>query len=278
MRVLKGRPLRLSHTFLDDEDVLTPAAVTVTLTDAQGSTVATGEAADDGAGNWSVSLPMQPLGVYTATWDGGSVAVDETPVEVVGGFLFSIPQVRASDDYLADAGVFPAQEIREYREVVDDEFEKITGRSFVTRSVERTFIADDSPELVALIPDAQSVDAVTVNGVAVDDLTGYRVSRLGKIIAPAPFADGDVVTVRLTYGYRTPPADVARVGMIRLRALLAAESSGIPDRATTYQATEGGTFRLATAGQGKWKTGIPEVDSTLQNYALDTVLAVFAIG
>jgi hypothetical protein len=277
MRVLTGRPLSLSHTFLDDEDALTPDAVTVTLTDAQGSTVATGTATADGEG-WSVTLPRQPLGVYTATWDGGDVAVDETPVEVVGGFLFSIPQARKSDDYLADADAFPAQEIREYREVVDEEFEKITGRSFVTRSLERTFVADDSPELLALIPDAQAVESVTINGVQVEDVSGYRISRLGKITAPDFFRDGDVVTVRVRYGYRTPPADVARVGMIRLRALLAAESSGIPDRATTWQPGEGGTFRLATAGQGKWKTGIPEVDSTLQNYTLDTVLAVYAIG
>lgn len=275
MRVLTGRAVNLSHTFLDDENVLTLDAVTVSLANSQG-TVATAPAIDAGSGNWTVSFPMQPMGVYTATWDGGT-AVDSFDVEVVGGFLFSIPEARNSDDYLEDATAFPASEIRDYREVVEDEFERISGRSFTPRVTERTFVSDGTPELVALIPDARSVIAVTVNGVAVDDLTGYRVSSLGKVTAPTCFCAGDIVTVRVLYGFTSPPSDVKRVGMIRLRDLLAAESSGIPDRATTYQPTDGGTFRLATAGQGKWRTGIPEVDSTLANYTLDTVMAVFAI-
>lgn len=275
MRVLTGRPVNLSHTFLDDEDVLALDTVAVTLRDAQGVTVATADAVAEGDG-WTVTLPQQPLGVYTATWDGGT-ATDVTPVEAVGGFLFSIPQARSSDEDLQDASRFPAAELASYREVVETEFQTITGRSFTTRVVERSFVADDSPELVALIPDAQAVEAVTINGVAVDDVSGYRVSTLGKITAPTCFSDGDSVTVRVRYGFAVPPLDVARVGMIRLRSLLAAEDSGIPDRATTWQPQEGGTFRLATPGQGKWRTGIPEVDSTLANYALDHVLAVYGI-
>lgn len=277
MRVLKGRPLNLRHTFLDDEDVLTLTGVTVTLSDWEGSTVATENATDDGSGNWSATFPAQPMGVYTASWSDGTYT-DETSVEVVGGYLFSVPQARNSDDYLTDATAFPAQEIVEYREVVESEFEKITGRSFTPRIATRTFEGDGSRELVSLIPDAQSIVSVSVNGEAVADLSGYLLSPLGKVTTPDATVDGDLITVRVLYGFATPPPEVARVGMVRLRNLLASESSGIPDRATTWQPEDGGTFRLATAGQGRWRTGIPEVDSTLKNYTLDVIWSVYGVG
>lgn len=276
-RVLKGRSLNLTHSFLEDETPLTVGPVAVTLSDLDGTTVAGPTAATTNDQQvWTVSFPRQPLGVYTATWDGDS-AVDETPIEVVGGFLFSVPDARRSDDYLSDADAFPAAEIAHYREVAEAEFEKITGRSFTTRIKTVTYVADNTPILLDLIPDSQAVESVSVNGEPVEDVSGYRVSRLGKITAPACFRDGDLVTATVRYGFPAPPPDVARVGMVRVRALLAAESSGIPDRATTWQPQEGGTFRLATAGQGKWRTGIPEVDSTLSGYRLDTVLSVYGI-
>ncbi len=276
MRILKGRPLNLSHTFLDDETPLALSAVTVTLRDSQGVTVTTAGATDGGEGLWTVSLPMQPLGVYTAEWDGGT-AVDETTVEVVGGFLFSIPEVRESDDYLADATKFPAAEIAHYREVVEREFERISSRSFTTRVKDFTFTSDGTREQFALIPDAQAIESAWINDVAVADVTAWEVSSLGKITSPelAVKCD-DRVRVRVRYGFTTPPVDISRVGMVRLRSLLAAESSGIPDRATTWQPQEGGTFRLATPGMGKSKTGIPEVDSALADYSLDIVLS--AVG
>jgi hypothetical protein len=261
-----------------DEDEETPLSipgpVSVELHDSRGEVVETVEATE-GTDDWLAIFPPQEMGLYWAHWDCGDF-VDAVPVEVTGGPLFSVPQARNSDDFLKDAEAFPAQEIIDYRVTVEQEFERITGRSFVTRVKEFTFSAYDSGEHIVLLPDAQGIESVSVNGEDVSDLTGWSVTRLGKITHAA--ATGDEVTLRVRYGYVTPPHDIARVGMIRLRHLLAAESSGIPDRATTWQPEDGGTFRLATPGQGKWKTGIPEVDSTLAGYTLDVGLAVFAGG
>lgn len=280
MRFLKGRPLNLSRSFYEDDEE-TPMAVSsvsVTLSDWQGGVIATSPAATTGDGTYTVSFPAQPLGLYTATWNADSLSEVET-LEVVGGFLFTVPEARNSDEYLSDKVAFPAAEIIHYREVVENEFEQITGRSFTTRIKVHSFTGDGSREYVALIPDAQAIESASINGTAVTDLTGWTVNRLGKITVPDnTVANEDAVTLRVRYGYTTPPPDIARVGMIRLRSLLAAEDSGIPDRATTFTASEGGTFRLATPGQGKWRTGIPEVDSKLSDYSLDTVLAVFGIG
>lgn len=277
MRITKGRPLNLRHTFMDEDEetpLSIPGPVSVDLVDSRGEVMATAEATQS-VDEWTVTFPSQEMGIYFAHWDSGTF-VDAVPVEVTGGPLFSVPQARNSDDFLKDVSAFPAQEIIDYRVVVEQEFEKITSRSFVTRVKDYSFTADDSGEHFVLIPDSQSIESANINGEEVSDLTGWSISRLGKITHPA--TDGDSVSVRVRYGYITPPSDIARVGMIRLRHLLASESSGIPDRATTWQPEDGGTFRLATPGQGRWKTGIPEVDSTLKDYTLDVVLSVFAGG
>lgn len=280
MRAIKGRALNLRHTFLDEteESPLSLTSVDVTLLDEFGDEVATASATDNGEGEWSASFPAQPMGLYVAQWVGDETTTDETPVEVVGGFLFTVPQARNSDEYLTDPSEFPAAEIIDYREVVESEFEDITGRSFTTRVQHRDYVSDGSGEFLALIPDAQAVEAVWIDGTAVDDVSGWTVNRLGKVTAPEMVECDKRVRVRIRYGFPTPPAGVARVGMVYLRYLMAAESSGIPDRATTWQPEEGGTFRLATPGMGNSETGIPDVDATLKRYALDVVLAVYAGG
>lgn len=277
MRITKGRPLNLRHTFMD-EDEETPLSilgpVTASLRNSRGEVVESVEATESGT-EWLASFPSQDMGGYFVHWDSGTF-VDAVPVEVTGGPLFTVLQARNSDDYLRDSSAFPAGEIIDYRVTVEQEFERITGRSFVQRVRDISFVADDSGEHLILLPDSQEIVSASINGEEVADLTGWSVSRLGRIAHAA--ADGDEVRMRIRYGFATPPHDIARVGMIRLRHLLAAESSGIPDRATTWQPEDGGTFRLATPGQGKWKTGIPEVDSALAGYTLDVVMSVYAGG
>lgn len=280
MRTLEGRPVNVAHTFLQGEVAIPVTGVSVTLTDPLGAEVDTATAVAGDEGSWSAKFPAQPLGVYGLSWsgtDGTDSYVDRTTVEVVGGFLFSVPDARASDDFMSDASAFPASEIEHYREVVAGEFQAITYRSFVPRVTRIDFTGDGGQEYMCLVPDASFLVSVQVAGVSAD-LAGWEVNRLGKVTAPTPVADGVRVTALACYGWPVVPGDVKRAAMIRCRDLMAAEDSGIPDRATTWQPQEGGTFRLATAGSGKWRTGIPEVDSTLFNYTLDTVLAVFAVG
>jgi len=269
--------LSLTHTFYadDEETPLTLDSVTATLTDDTG--VAIGDPVSATAGDdssWQATFSAQPLGRYYVVWSGGDY-VEFDAFEVVGGFLFTVPQVRASDTDLVDKDLFPADEIIRYREVVESEFEEMAGRSFTPRVRRVTFVSDGTGEFVSLTPDSQGIESVTVDGTPIDDISGWHVTRLGKIVAPDTVARGAEVVVTVRYGFTTPPAEVARVGMIRLRDLMVSESAGIPDRATTWQPEEGGTYRLATPGLSGFQTGIPEVDATVKRYRLDTVLAVF---
>jgi hypothetical protein len=264
MRFLSGRAIPLTHTFLDDETALVVPAVTVTVRDANGATVYTTSATSSGT-TWSVTVPMQTQGVYTASWVAGTTATDTEAFEVVGGFLFSIPEARKSDVDLTDTVRFPTADIRHYREVVEDEFERITGRSFVPRTARVEVEADDTSSLFLGYFDVSALAAVEGPSGPVD-IAGWAVDSAGSVRAPYVLTDGDRYTVTFVYGFPQVPEDVKRAGLLRLRSLLTAERSGIPDRATAFVAAEGGNFTLATAGRNGYETGLPDVDAVLKRY------------
>lgn len=264
MRFLSGRAVTLTHTFLDDESPMTVPAVSVTVRDALGATVYTGDATSSGT-EWKATLPAQPEGVYTVDWQAGTTVTDRGRFEVVGGSLFTLPEARGSDMDLADSVRFPTAEVKHYREVVEDEFERITGRSFVPRVTSAEVEGDGSSTVFLGYFDVTAVKGVTgPSGVV--DVAGWRVDRTGFLRAPDSLTDGVRYTVTFEYGFPVVPEDVKRAGLLRLRSLLTAERSGIPDRATAFVASEGGNFTLATPGRNGYETGIPEVDATLNRY------------
>jgi hypothetical protein len=276
VRFLSGRAVKLRHTFLDDETPLVVPAVSVTVRDAAGATVYTGSAASSGD-EWSATLPAQAEGVYTAEWQAGAEATDRTTFEVVGGFLFTLPEARQSDMDLEDSTRFPTAELRHYRDVVEDEFEAITGRSFVPRTARVEVEADGSRTLFLGYFDATAVTAVDGPSGPVD-VTGWAVDATGFLKAPFELVEGDRYCVTVTYGLGQVPEDVKRAGLIRLRSVLTAERSGIPDRATAFVAAEGGNYTLATAGRNGWETGIPEVDAVLKRYKYTIFNDVFGVA
>lgn len=259
-RFLAGRPVTLTHTLLDDETVLHPDSVAVTVTRAGSmSPTVEGEATPDGD-VYTFTAGMLPEGVYTVRWDGGVTAVDVTTVEVVGGFLFSVPALRASEVGLT-ADRFPAAEVAHYRTVTEVEFETITGRSFTPRTA---FLrAEDAPAEGELLPYVD-VRSVTILGPS-DGPVDAPIERIERY-AFMPALPDEAIGVEIAYGFTAVPADIRRVGMLRTRWHLMAERSAIPDRATSYQPADGGTYLLATPGRAGYHTGVPDVDAVLDRY------------
>ena len=276
MRFLSGRGVKLTHTFLDDESPLTVPAVSVTVRDSTGQTVYTGDATNSGDA-WSVALPAQPEGVYTVDWVAAGLAVDRDGFEVVGGFLFTLPEARQSDMDLADTGRFPTAELKHYREVVEDEFERITARSFVPRTARVEVEGDGTPILYLGYFDVAELKAVSGPSGA-EDVSGWGVDSTGFLRAPYDLPEGARDTVAFRYGFGQVPEDAKRAGLLRLRSFLTAERSGIPDRATAFVAAEGGNFTLATAGRNGWETGLPEVDAVLKRYKYGIFYDVFGVS
>ncbi|MFC9231035.1 hypothetical protein ACFTZI_19090 [Streptomyces decoyicus] len=250
--------------------------MSVTVRDATGQTVYTGSATSSGD-EWAATLPAQAEGVYTVEWMAGQVATDRTAFEVVGGFLFSLLEARQSDMDLEDSARFPTAELKHYREVVTDEFETITGRSFVPRTTRVEVEADGSASLFLGYFDVASLKALDGPSGPVD-MTGWTVDAAGFLKAPGDLRDGDRYRVTFAYGFGQVPEDVKRAGLLRLRSFLTAERSGIPDRATAFVAAEGGNFTLATAGRNGWETGLPEVDAVLKRYKYGIFYDVFGVA
>lgn len=275
MRFLSGRALSLSHTFYDDESVLVVPSVAVTVRlDGATSDAFSGPASDPELdGKWTVSVPALAQGGYTVTWDGGTVK-DTTRVEVVGQVSFTIAEARASDVDLASTTRFPTAEIRRYRDVVETEFEVITGRSFTPRTKTYSFVSDGTGSEYVGLHDVNALSA-TVDG-AVADVSAWSYSQVGFLSHDA--LEGAVVTLTVDYGFRHTPEDIKRAAILRTRSLLASENSGIPDRATSFIAAEGGTFTIATPGRAGAETGIPEVDVTLSRYRYRLLSDVLGIA
>jgi hypothetical protein len=221
---------------------------------------------------WSYSASPLGEGVYTVEWDGGDDATDTEVIEVTGGRLFLVSELRSADADVTVAA-YPSLKVMQTRTDVEDEFECITGRSFVpvTRRVRVDVDTDRDAiwlgrfDMLTLVSFVDSDDTDCAEDVDLDDngvLSGLSSLTAGRYVA----------TVR--YGLTYVPGDVKRAAMLRARTLLFSATSGIPDRATSFSVAEGGTYTLATAGVGRWKTGIPDVDAVLERYTYDIALSV----
>ncbi|QGN50220.1 hypothetical protein GKC29_27645 [Micromonospora sp. WMMC415] len=267
-RYMSGRSVNLAHTFLDDETALTPATVTVTVT-RNGATTATATGPATAAGTvYTFSAGMLPEGVYSVRWDGGATAVDLATVEVIGGPLFTIAELRASDDELT-AQRFGTADVKRAREVVESEFQRITGRSFVPRTA---FLSvAELPAPGELLPTSDVRSVTVVGGLEAGSVV--PVERVGQF-AYTPEIPADATGVEVAYGFPSVPDGIHRVGMLYARWLLMAERSAIPDRATSFQPADGGTYTLSTPGRGGAETGLPDVDAVLKGYRPDIVNSV----
>lgn len=251
----------------DNGDVVVPAG-TATNTGAVG----------DGLYEFTL-LPSHTglVDILTARWTatlGGEAMTLETRVEVVGGFYFTLADGRASDDALADTVKYPTARLAEARDEVEDECEDITNVAWVRRYAKVTLSGDGSNNLVLphyMVRSVRSIVDGDTTAWTAPQLAALRVSDSGVLSAARtgaiPFAFGDRnLTVIYEHGYDQPPADLRRASIIRFRSFVFATKSGIPDRATSFVAAEGGNFTLSTPGRAGTPTGIPEVDAAYNRH------------
>jgi hypothetical protein len=280
MRVVRTAAATLRHTFEVDETA-TPSStdVEVAVVDANGTTVASGTATP--AGNtYTFLLPGQPdLTDLTVSWSGtiaGAPVVEEDLVPVVGRRLFSLAAARASDADLADEARYTTADLETARDEVEDELDEILLRSFVPRYRRSVLDGTGSTDLTLPDTEVREIRAATV----APRLDGTFVAlSAGELAALAALDNGTLrradglawtygvrnVVVEYEYGTAAPPADLVKAAMIRLRSRLNLTRTGIPDRATSFSAADGGTYRLSLPEA--YRTGIPEVDAVYDRYS-----------
>lgn len=283
-RLLVAQPATLSVTYASD-----PGAVTLTLTRADGTALVTG-AATSGAGTTRTyaltAAQTADLDRLTAVWTSPTLGTVTQLVEVLGAHLFTVEQARAFDKkQLASTTAYPDSAIVEARDRITDAFEQLCGLAFVPRyrrvvldgpAVGHVFLGALSTAPGALLlPDLLVTRVRSVETRSGGDWTAFTAQDLADVvIEPGGVLRRElrggwplgraVIRVGYEHGYAAPPLDVQRAALILATNQLV--PSNLPERALS-QATEVGTFRLATAGYGRnnW-FGIPSVDAVLEQH------------
>lgn len=267
-----GQAATLTYTGYDDEEtalaITNPA--TYTIYDGAGTQVDTG-AATAAAGVLSTTLSVAKvatLDAYRVLWTGkvgGTSRQWWDDFELVGGYLFSLPAMRAFDAAYADTTKYPTAKLREARTWVEQRIEHgaACGVAFVPRAAREKLQGDGTTRLWLAWPRIRAVYSVTVDGVALTaaELTELVIHDSHIEWANAWTADAEVV-IHYEHGYDFPPMPVSEAGLILAREYLVAKS--LASRATA-ESTDVGFYRLSIAGGGG-RTGIPEVDAVIEDY------------
>lgn len=285
-RIMRGQSATLRWYSLDEDGDLAVAggAVTVGITQADGTVVVAAGAAttNPSTGVYEYALAAASnltLELLTVTWSVATVgAMFTTLVEVCGGFVCTIAELRAAETTLADATKYPAATLQRARLEAEAELEWITAVAFVPRYRRITVDGDGSPVLVLVDHEIRSVRSIrsytdheTYTSFTADELAALR--RLDSSIERT---DGDVfdlgvgnIVGEYEHGYDRPPADLKRQFQSRCRWWANQVRSAIPDRATSFTYSElggrSGTFQLDQASP--FKTGMSDVDAAYGRYS-----------
>lgn len=288
-RVPRTSAAVLSHVFEVGEVATdSTSTVTVTVTDANGTVVTSGNATHPGPdGVYQFALPGQSaLKLLSVAWSAtiaGASVVEVDEVEVVGGFFFSLSEGRGSDPSLSDTGKYPTADLVDKRTEVEQECEMVCDRAFVPRYARVVVDGTGHPDLVLPHPDpgrtvahVRSVRRVSMAPRADEPFTDFTVAELAAVrvsedgtlrrLDEQVFTEGfGNVVVEYEYGLSAPPEDLQQAALRRFRSRLNMNKTGIPDRATSFTLSDGGAFRISMPGA--WATGIPEVDAAYARYS-----------
>lgn len=288
MRFALNRPAHIHIETRNYDGALTAATgnVVVTVKDADGTTVQSGNAAaaqhghDAGVYVFDLSAidVLDTLGTYTLTATytvSGSQSVVDYPFEVVKAHLFEIHELRAFDPALSDDTRYTAEEIREARDLATERLEEASQVSLVRRR--KAITIDGTGYSWIVLPDTEvhevisasvydeEVGADTEEGLTATEILDVEVKPEGILVRTDgknwPLGTKNIV-LDYEHGLDPTPAPFKRAAMI-----LAVENivrQALPYRATS-QSTDLGEFRISVANPSIGRdTGIPEVDAIIQ--------------
>jgi len=143
IRILQNTPGTISQEWHEDGDLVDPGPVTVTVTRADGTELVSGASASGtGAAARTYNLTQAHtllLDVLTVTWVSGTKGTLTSVVEVVGGFLFSISELRAMLPDTKTAQAITDDQIKQARIFAEQALEDEADVAFVPRYYRETF-------------------------------------------------------------------------------------------------------------------------------------------
>lgn len=290
-RVLRNTASKITVTFYNGSTpVDADTDPTVVVKKADGSTLFSTTATNEtGTGIYSVVVPPQALlNILTLTWTGEFSGIEvsiESIVEIVGGFYFTIAELKAFDPAIAKPGRFTDQELIDARTFVESEFEMFCDRAFVPRFHSETgIVADwDSGLLWTEKPELIRINSLTVDGVDQigwvnsNYLTRDKYSPRALIVqsGAATILYSNSINAEYEYGMTQVPHMIKRKALKRARMVLLGQASTIDERATTMTLPDIGTVNLATPGLRGSLTGVPDIDIVLNDFSFNNGAGVF---
>jgi hypothetical protein len=239
-----------------------PDAVTVTITRADGTDVAV-DANATSLGNAVFSYSLAPpvtsiLDNLTVVWTNSSVGSFTQTVEVVGGFLFNIAELRAfAGDAFANTTTYPDDELVKVRTDVEVTLERHLGFALIPRFAVQTVPA----RYVRLQPYVRVIRWITSAGATVD-VSALEYSQSGYVAGTYSWP----TVVAYEHGLDVD-SDITRrmqrPGLMLAKAML--QESPVDDRASTFSSVDGGTYSLVVPGRGGSITGVPDVDVAIES-------------
>jgi hypothetical protein len=267
--IASSTPVSVTWTNQDGTPVdPSPATATVAVTNSAGSSVATGAATRTGVGAFSFTLsPTHTvrLDTLTAVFTSALGSLTAT-VEVVGGFLFDVADLRADPDF-ADTTDWPTARVLAARNYAEQEIEEASNVAFVPRYSLDTFIGRNSAEINTFRIMLRTVRSATVAGTTVDPTTLIFNPHSGFVHLWT--CRGAAITLGLEYGMDSPPQAIANAALVVAKDFLS--KGPIADRSVQTQ-TELGPIWIPQPGwQGK-RFGIPEVDAAIEAHGFAGLL------
>jgi hypothetical protein len=293
-RILVNTAATVSAQFVDQYgDPADPGTVTAHVVAEDGTEVVAAGTATGGSSTSprTLALTYSQVGsqtnFYTVTWSGSSTGTLQTLVEVVSGYYFTEAQARAHKHGLMNSTTdYPSTQMRTARLVVEHEFERVCW-PFIPRY--RRVRVSCTNDYRLWLPDmyvrnirsvrAYAADGVTYTAYTAAQLAAISVNDSGLITSNAgPFYGYSLglndLVIEYEYGFDRPEPRVVDAALARLRYIMNSDRSGIPERAQSFQAAEGGGYSLTVAGKNGSITGMPDVDVVLK----DPRYRRFAVG
>jgi hypothetical protein len=234
------------------------------------------------SGTYEVAYPAQTEVTRTRLdWTGTIGGLQQTLttwVEVVGGFLFTIPALRAlkvgDGTPFSSSTTFPDTRIHEVRTAVLDEFTQILGFSPVPRFARETLDGTGRGQLLLPHLKAHRLISLTVNGTT-QSVSDYTIKPAGILLAASNYVASGTFTggtanvvAEYAHGWTQVMGDGPNVAMLRAAMSL---QPGMSSTATVVSTPDGNTYTFDPAGQitrgGSIRHfGVPAIDSWLNRW------------
>ncbi len=225
-----------------------PGTVTVHVTRSDGTDVKAAGTATTTVGVTRTyaltAVDTADLDIFTETWTVTGQTVAVTSFEIVGGYLFSIAQLRTVETSLSDAGEDPSATLLNIRTEVEESFESWTNLSMVPRFA----VVDVKQSGCRLFSDKMYLRSVrwvrsyttptAYTDLDADALDLVTFNDSGSLWRSAGWGCRTIAGVE--YGWDRPPADGQRMALLYAR-ICAMRAEGTGHNVSSFSTPDGQT-------------------------------------